>query len=144
MTRDYIDDCAMWAKAFDYAVSWVGETIYSDEDKDIKAFRIDFASGKKILALSSRPRSIRGKQGRVTIDEAAFHDDLPGLMKGALAMLIWGGKVRLLSSHNGTNNPFNEIVGGDSRRSAGLLAAPDDVSRGGGAGFVSAGGVDPG
>lgn len=110
MTRGYIDDCAMWAKAFAYAVSWVGETLYNEDGNDIKAFRIDFASGNKILALSSRPRSIRGKQGRVTIDEAAFHDDLPGLMKAALAMLIWGGKVRLLSSHNGTTNPFNELV----------------------------------
>lgn len=110
MTQEYIDDCAMWAKSFQYTVSWVGETLYSDEGQDIKAFRIDFASGKKILALSSRPRSIRGKQGRVTIDEAAFHDDLPGLMKAALAMLIWGGSVRLLSSHNGTANPFNDIV----------------------------------
>jgi phage FluMu gp28-like protein len=110
MTREYIDDCAMWAKAFSFAVSWLGEVVYSDEATDIKAFRIDFASGKKILALSSRPRSIRGKQGRVTIDEAAFHDDLPGLMKAALAMLIWGGKVRLLSSHNGNQNPFNDIV----------------------------------
>ena len=27
----------------------------------------------------------RGKQGKVTIDEAAFHDDLPGLMKAAMA-----------------------------------------------------------
>jgi phage FluMu gp28-like protein len=110
MTREYIDDCAMWAKAFNYAVSAVGEAVYRDEDRDIKAFRIDFASGKKILALSSRPRSIRGKQGQVTIDEAAFHDDLPGLLKAALAMLIWGGKVRLLSSHNGDENPFNELV----------------------------------
>jgi phage FluMu gp28-like protein len=110
MTREYIDDCAMWAKAFNYAVSAVGEAVYRDEDRDIKAFRIDFASGKKILALSSRPRSIRGKQGKVTIDEAAFHDDLPGLLKAALAMLIWGGKVRLLSSHNGDENPFNELV----------------------------------
>ncbi len=110
MTREYIDDCAMWAKAFNYTASAVGEAVYSDEDRDIKAFRIDFASGKKILALSSRPRSIRGKQGKVTIDEAAFHDDLPGLLKAALAMLIWGGKVRLLSSHNGDANPFNELV----------------------------------
>ncbi len=110
MTREYIDDCAMWAKAFSFAVSWLGEVVYTDEERDIKAFRIDFSSGKKILALSSRPRSIRGKQGRVTIDEAAFHDDLPGLMKAALAMLIWGGQVRLLSSHNGAANPFNEIV----------------------------------
>ncbi|MFA7269877.1 MAG: hypothetical protein WC073_11075 [Sterolibacterium sp.] len=110
MTREYIDDCAMWAAAFNYAASTMDECIYEDEGQAIKAFRIDFASGKKILALSSRPRSIRGKQGKVTIDEAAFHDDLPGLLKAALAMLIWGGKVRLLSSHNGDANPFNELV----------------------------------
>ena len=115
MTREYIDDCAMWAKAFNYAASAVGETVFEDTDengdtKNIKAFRIDFASGKKILALSSRPRSIRGKQGKVTIDEAAFHDDLPGLIKAAMAMLIWGGKVRIISSHNGDANPFNELV----------------------------------
>lgn len=115
MTREYIDDCAMWAKAFNFAASAVGETLFDDTDENgdtqqIKAFRIDFASGKKILALSSRPRSIRGKQGKVTIDEAAFHDDLPGLLKAALAMLIWGGKVRVISSHNGDANPFNEMV----------------------------------
>lgn len=110
MTREYIDDCAMWAKAFNYAASAMSEEVYEDEGRDIKAFRIDFASGKKILALSSRPRSIRGKQGKVSVDEAAFHDDLPGLLKAALAMLIWGGKVRLLSSHNGDSNPFNELV----------------------------------
>lgn len=110
MTREYIDDCAMWAKAFDFAAGAMDECVYEDEGLAIKAFRIDFASGKKILALSSRPRSIRGKQGKVTIDEAAFHDDLPGLLKAALAMLIWGGKVRLLSSHNGDANPFNELV----------------------------------
>lgn len=110
MTREYIDDCAMWAKAFDFAAGAMDECVYEDEGQAIKAFRIDFASGKKILALSSRPRSIRGKQGKVTIDEAAFHDDLAGLLKAALAMLIWGGKVRLLSSHNGDANPFNELV----------------------------------
>ena len=115
MTREYIDDCAMWAKAFNFAASAVGEALFDDTDENgdtqqIKAFRIDFASGHKILALSSRPRSIRGKQGKVTIDEAAFHDDLPGLIKAAMAMLIWGGKVRIISSHNGDANPFNELV----------------------------------
>lgn len=115
MTREYIDDCAMWAKAFSVAASAADEFLFEEADERgeknaIKAFRIDFASGHKVLALSSRPRSIRGKQGKVTIDEAAFHDDLPGLMKAALAMLIWGGKVRLLSSHNGEGNYFNELV----------------------------------
>lgn len=115
MTREYIEDCAMWAKAFNYAASELQEVVFEDTDENgdtqkIKAFRIDFASGYKILALSSRPRSIRGKQGKVTIDEAAFHDDLEGLLKAALAMLIWGGKVRILSSHDGEDNPFNLLV----------------------------------
>lgn len=115
MTREYIDDCAMWAKAFNGAASAADEFVFEETDPDgeknaIKAFRIDFANDQKVLALSSRPRSIRGKQGKVTIDEAAFHDDLPGLMKAALAMLIWGGKVRLISSHNGEANYFNELV----------------------------------
>lgn len=112
MTREFIEDCAMWAKAFALAASDIGELVFEDQGEDgttrqIGAFRISFASGHKVLALSSRPRSIRGKQGRVVIDEAAFHDDLPGLLKAALAMLIWGGKVRVLSSHNGEDNPFN-------------------------------------
>ena len=115
MTREFIDDCAMWARAFNQAAGAMQETLFDDTDDDgevrqIKAFRIDFASGFKVLALSSRPRSIRGKQGLVIIDEAAFHDDLAGLLKAALAMLIWGGKVRVLSSHNGEDNPFNLLV----------------------------------
>jgi phage FluMu gp28-like protein len=115
MTREYIDDCAMWARAFNRAAGAMQEVMFDDTDdqgniRQIKAFRIDFASGSKILALSSRPRSIRGKQGKITIDEAAYHDDLPGLMKAALAMLIWGGRVRILSSHNGEDNHFNLML----------------------------------
>lgn len=110
MTREYIDDCAMWAKHFQVAASSMQEVVYEEKGDSIKAFRIDFTSGWKILALSSRPRSIRGKQGKVTIDEAAFHDDLPGLLKAALAMLIWGGRVRVLSSHNGEDNYFNQVL----------------------------------
>ncbi|MCC7484550.1 MAG: hypothetical protein IT529_06130 [Burkholderiales bacterium] len=115
MAREYIDDCANWARAFNRAAGAMQEILFDDTDADgeirqIKAFRVDFASGNKVLALSSRPRSIRGKQGKVTIDEAAFHDDLAGLLKAALAMLIWGGRVRIVSSHNGEDNPFNLLV----------------------------------
>ena len=81
-----------------------------DEDEDILAYRIRFASGNKIVALSSRPSNLRGKQGIAIIDEAAFHDDLPGLLKAALAFRIWGGRVHVISTHNGENNAFNELI----------------------------------
>src|SRR5262249_39713789 len=60
--------------------------------------------------LSSRPSNLRGKQGRAVIDEAAFHDNLPELLKAALAFTMWGGAVRVISTHNGAHNPFNELV----------------------------------
>lgn len=114
MAREFIDACAMWAKAFSKGGSEVEEYIFKDGDKDgdrdIMAFRITFASGHEINALTSKPRSLRGRQGYVIIDEAAFHDDLPGLLKAAMALLMWGGKVLIISTHDGDLNPFNELV----------------------------------
>ncbi len=56
----------------------VEETLFDqdDDDKAINAFRIKFASGFEIMALSSAPRGLRGKQGVIIIDEAAFVDSL--------------------------------------------------------------------
>lgn len=111
MTREYIDTCAEWAKKLQIVAGKVNEDVFRDGDeREIKAFRIDFASGHKILALSNRPSNLRGKQGRVVIDEAAFVEDLPELLKAALALLMWGGQVIVVSTHNGADNPFNELI----------------------------------
>lgn len=111
MAREFIDACGFWSKHYQLAASEVEEFIFEDdEDKDIHAFRIDYASGFKVLALSSRPSNLRGKQGIAVIDEAAFHDDLQGLIKAAMAFLMWGGKVRIISTHFGDANTFNTLV----------------------------------
>ena len=113
MGLEYIEACAMWAKAFHYAAADVEEGIWEEdsEDKHIKTFTIRFPeSGHRIVALSSRPANLRGKQGVIVIDEAAFHDKLGELLKAALALLIWGGKVRVISTHDGDDNPFNQLV----------------------------------
>lgn len=111
MTREYIDTCAAWAKKLQVVAGHVNEDVFRDGDeREIKAFRIDFASGHKILALSNRPSNLRGKQGRVVIDEAAFVEDLPELLKAALALLMWGGQVIIVSTHNGADNAFNQLV----------------------------------
>lgn len=113
MTIEYIQACAMWARVFNYAAGEIEEGIWDDEDdaeKAIKTYTIKFPSGFRIVALSSRPSNLRGRQGVIVIDEAAFHDQLKELLKAALAMLIWGGEVHVISTHNGDDNPFNELI----------------------------------
>ena len=110
MTRQFICDCADWAKALNKAAGELEEVIMNDEDKDITVFRISFSSGFQIWGLPSEPRVLRSKQGRVVIDEAAFVDDLPELLKAAFALLMWGGGVSILSTHNGDDNAFNELI----------------------------------
>jgi phage FluMu gp28-like protein len=128
MTREFVDACAMWARAFSQAAFAQEEYLFDDTDPEhpedtrkIQAFRIQFASGFEIKALSSAPRTLRGKQGLVIIDEAAFVDNMKELLKAALANLMWGGQVVVCSTHNGADNEFNvqvqDILGGRSKYS---------------------------
>lgn len=117
MAREYIEACTMWARAFNYAAGLMGEGIYEDGQdavgnrRYIKTYEINFpASGKRIVALSSRPTNLRGKQGVIVIDEAAFAPELAGLLKAAMAMLLWGDKVRIISTHDGVENAFAQLI----------------------------------
>jgi phage FluMu gp28-like protein len=113
MAREFIDYVADWAKKMDRAVSGVAETVFKDPDnpdKDVKAFRITFDSGFEVVALPAKARALRGMQGLVLLDEAAFMDDLDEVLKAAFALLIWGGKVVVISTHNGEDNPFNQLI----------------------------------
>lgn len=114
MALEYIAACALFAKAFNQlAQADVYEQCFWDEGKneEILAYMIRFPnSGFKIQALSSRPSNLRGLQGDVVIDEAAFHDSLEELLKAALALTMWGNKVRLISTHNGVDNPFAQYI----------------------------------
>ncbi len=139
MAREFIDDCATFAKAYGLAASRVGETVFEDVAEDgssrgIKAFRIDFGSGFKIMALSSVPRAFRGKQGVVIIDEAAFHSQLEEKLKAAMALLIWGGKVIIVSTHDGVMNPFNQLIDeirGGKKKGVVIRVTFDDALAGG-------------
>lgn len=122
MAVEFIRDCAFWARHFNTVITGVDEGEWGDidqglfDDKDpdrsILIFTIRFASGYRITALSSRPTNLRNKRGRIIIDEAAFHPDLRGLLKSALAVKMWGGrsKVIIISTHNGTECEFYKIL----------------------------------
>ena len=113
--REFIQTCAHFAKIVSGELLEIEEFLFEERQEDgsskhINSFRITFASGFKISALSSRPANIRGLQGIVVIDEAAFHPDVRGVIDACNAMLIWGGKIRIISTHNGATNPFAELI----------------------------------
>lgn len=116
MTLEFIEVCAMWARAFGLVAGELQEeeVLYVDDngkEQGVKAFSIRFASGFRITALPSVPRALRGKQGIVIIDEAAFHKNVNEVIKSAMALLIWGGQVVVISTHDGVGNPFNVLLG---------------------------------
>ncbi len=114
MALEYIAACALFSRAFnELAQADVYEQTFWDSGKkeEILTYMIRFPrTGRKIQALSSRPSNLRGLQGDVVIDEAAFHESLEELLKAALALTMWGNKVRLISTHNGVDNAFNQYI----------------------------------
>lgn len=116
---EFIGYCAKMAKIMAMAMAdgWNGIEVFLFEDqqedgtsKHITSYRIRFASGFQIVALSSNPANIRGLQGIVNIDEAAFHKSVQAVIDACTALLIWGGKIRIISTHNGMKNPFNQLI----------------------------------
>ena len=113
--REFIGYVAHFAKVVAGELHQIEEFLFKDEredgtSKDISAFRVTFASGFRVEALSSNPANIRGLQGIVVIDEAAYHRDVREVIDAVNALLIWGGKVRVISTHNGVLNAFNELI----------------------------------
>ena len=111
MTLEFIEVCAMWCRAFGLVAGDIEEEeVLEADEKGVKAFSIRLASGFRITALPSVPRALRGKQGIVVIDEAAFHKNVDEVIKSAMALLIWGGQVVVISTHDGVSNPFNVLL----------------------------------
>ena len=113
MTRGFIHDCAEWAEYLDKAAGAVGETLIGEGPEAVQAYRLRLGEDKEVLAMTSAPRAFRskGRPGDVAvIDEAAFVDDLDEVLKAALAFRTWGGRVHVLSTHNGEASPFAALV----------------------------------
>ncbi len=113
--REFIGYVGHFARIVASELGTIEEFLFDDELKDgtirkIPAFRICFASGCRVEALSSRPENIRGLQGTVCIDEAAFHRDVRAVLDSVNALLIWESKIRVISTHNGILSPFNELI----------------------------------
>ncbi len=116
--KEYMLYCAHWASVFQVVAKDLGE-IALDEDKGIKVLAIEFANGKRIHALSSNPRALRGRGGKLVVDEFAHHAQGDELWRAAQAVATWGHNIRVLSTHNGKGCRFYRMVTDAKRGKAG-------------------------
>lgn len=122
MAAENIGDALTFARAYGMVCSAIDisrerevrrevkNEVISETRQDITRFRLTFASGHIYEALSSSPWNWRGRQGHALIDEAAFHRNLREVIKGALAFLMWGGRVDIISTHNSEENDFFDLI----------------------------------
>ncbi|NEP53680.1 MAG: hypothetical protein F6K65_34720 [Moorea sp. SIO3C2] len=109
--RQYIETCHWWARKYQIVCSEVSEVVYNDEDKDFLVFRLQFASGHYIEALSSRATVLRGRRASVCVDECCYHKDLEEVLRAVYALLIWGKtRIRLISTPSEIGDPFYNLI----------------------------------
>ena len=107
--KEYIRYVAQWARIFNIAAQDLGETVISKND-DIKALTVQFATGKRINALSSNPKAFRSKGGKLVLDEFAFHADQEAMWKAARPIITWGFPARIISTYNGKGNRYYRMI----------------------------------
>lgn len=100
---EFLEYCRDFAEAFN---RFLGEP-YIDFSEWTKTTAL-FPNGSRILVLSSNPKNFRGKQGDVSMDEAAWHERFAEAFKAAQPCLMWVPDARLhvFSSHSGESHPF--------------------------------------
>lgn len=120
--KEFIVDVGKWAEGAELAFTKEEELLEGSEANEffilpegirsVKITTVRFKSGHRVVALPHSPRKLRGKGGVYCLDEAGFHDDLKAALKAASAFRMWGGRVIIISTHNGVENPFNQLVQG--------------------------------
>jgi phage FluMu gp28-like protein len=109
--RLYLDDCRHWAKILHKGAKDFGEVVL-DLDRNLSAYVLQFANGRRIYSLSSNPNALAGKRGHVKLDEFALHQDQRLLYRVAKPVTTWGGQLCLISTHRGAQTVFNDLIRG--------------------------------
>jgi phage FluMu gp28-like protein len=107
--RLYLEDCARWANWFQMGTECFDQMTIRDP-RDLRAYVLQFASGRRIYCLSSNPNALAGKRGHVKLDEFALHQDQRMLYRVAKPLTQWGGTLSIISTHRGSQTIFNNLI----------------------------------
>lgn len=133
--REFMEYIRLCAESFQSAAIEFDEQTEVFDSQDITVFRaifpkVEAPNGKlvrpKVQALTSNPRTFRSKGGDVGLSEFAFHEQPGEMWKAASPATMWGGQIRVISTHNGALSKFNSFIEMGRRVEAGE-ARPKDM-----------------
>lgn len=99
----------MHAKAYGSFVNIVEDT-YAVDDQKYKLLEVKFPNGSRIIGLPANADTARGFSANVLLDEYAFHADSRGIWKALYPTITRGYRVVVVSTPNGKNNKFYELM----------------------------------
>ena len=129
---EWLEKAKEWASAYRLAIEEVAEDRESGEAL-LKSAEIRFAGGSRIIAIPANPATARGYSANVILDEFAYHDNpdaiwaamfpsatnpLAGTFMDRVRALLKGNaptasrnlKIRVVSTHNGQQGKFFNLV----------------------------------
>lgn len=104
----FLDDCRKFARWFERFATGRNRTSLT---KNTRGANLEFTNGSVIHSLSSNPDAQAGKRGNRILDEFALHPNPKQLYSIALPGITWGGQLEIISTHRGSANFFNELIG---------------------------------
>jgi phage FluMu gp28-like protein len=107
--KEFMLDVRWWIDKLG-SVASIGDEMMDDVDKQVLVHVARFNSGHKIHALSSRPATVRGKDGHVVCDEYAHHPNPLAILKAAMSVRVWGKRVIVISTDNGLDSDFESLL----------------------------------
>jgi len=124
---EFADYGRFWAETADAVADTYTEEIEDPlTQRPGTRFCVRLPGGQRIMAMTSNPRRFRSKGGDVGLDEFGYHDNPVAMYKAADPSTMWGGWMRILSTHNGEGSEFNKYVKMAKRHAAGE-ARPGDI-----------------
>lgn len=89
------------------------EADWRTDGASYRALEVEWPNGSRITALPANPDTARGFSANVFLDEFAFHQDSRKIWGALFPVISAGHKLRVVSTPNGKNNRFYEIMTGD-------------------------------
>jgi phage FluMu gp28-like protein len=107
---EYALYCKQWCEIMDVVAKEILKELEDDKGYKYNNYIIEFPNKSRINCLTSNPRRFRSKGGDIVLDEFAWHDQPREMLDAALPTTTWGFNIRILSTHNGEDSEFNEII----------------------------------